>query len=342
MTRENYAGIDYFRFIAAFMVIAIHTAPFSVVDKEIDFLLTYCLGRVAVPFFLMTTGYFVLSPYVFSGFERKSPLHKYLVKNTGLYLAATFLYLPLMIYSNRLPHTIPELVKAFFFDGTFYHLWYFPAAVIGCNILMILTEKSMKAAVLFCAAAYTVGLFGDTYYGVVKDAPLIGAFYEEIFQISSYTRNGLFFAPVFILLGMLLANKSFRCSKQNAYLGFFLSLFFMFAEGFVTFRMDLQKHNSMYFFLLPVMYFLFQLLLSAPGKAPGWLRNGSMLLYIIHPAVIALLRAIAKAIKQTPLLVENTLVHYLCVCLLSACIVLCIHLIAERRTFYVSKRKSLD
>lgn len=342
MQRKNYAGIDGFRLIAAFMVIAIHTAPFSIVDDEIDYLLTYCLSRVAVPFFLMATGYFVLAPYVFSGFENKASLHRYLVKNTGLYLAATFLYLPLMIYSGNLPHTLPKLIKTFLFDGTFYHLWYFPAAIIGCNLLMLLAEKSMKAAVLFSAAAYIIGLFGDSYYGVVKDSPLFGPFYEEIFQISSYTRNGIFFAPVFLLLGMFLANKAFCCSRQNAWTGFLLSLFFMLMEGYVTFRMDLQKHNSMYLFLLPVMYFLFQLLLCVPGKMPVWLRSGSMLLYVIHPAVIVLLRAIAKAANQTTLFVQNTLVHYLCVCLLSSGIVFCIHRILERRTFYVSKRKSLD
>lgn len=63
------AGIDYFRMAAAFMVIAIHIAPFADWSEEADFLLTYCLGRVAVPFFFMTTGYFVLAPYVKSGRE---------------------------------------------------------------------------------------------------------------------------------------------------------------------------------------------------------------------------------------------------------------------------------
>ena len=59
----NYAGVDYFRIVAAVMVIGIHTAPFSGISKAFDFLLTYCAGRVAVPFFFMTTGYFVLGSW---------------------------------------------------------------------------------------------------------------------------------------------------------------------------------------------------------------------------------------------------------------------------------------
>ena len=81
MRHKTFAGIDYFRLIAAFMVIAIHTSPLSVWNEGIDFLITYCVGRIAVPFFFMTTGYFVLAPYVFSNFKKKSPFHKYLVKN---------------------------------------------------------------------------------------------------------------------------------------------------------------------------------------------------------------------------------------------------------------------
>ena len=54
--------IDYFRVVAAFFVIAIHTAPFSSIEPRLDAVLTYGLCRIAVPFFLMTTGYFVLGP----------------------------------------------------------------------------------------------------------------------------------------------------------------------------------------------------------------------------------------------------------------------------------------
>lgn len=58
MKKKNYAGIDAFRLAAAFMVIRIHTAPFSKISPELDFLLTYCIGRVAVPFFSDDYGIF--------------------------------------------------------------------------------------------------------------------------------------------------------------------------------------------------------------------------------------------------------------------------------------------
>ncbi len=342
MKRKNYAGIDFFRFFAALLVIAIHTAPLSFWNNDLDFLLTYCFGRIAVPFFLMTTGYFVLAPHVLNGFGKKETMHHYLIKNTGLYLAATAFYFPLMLYSHNLPHSIAEFLKSLLFDGTFYHLWYFPAAVIGCNLILFFAARSMKSAVIFSAAAYITGLLGDSCYGLVKDLPIISDLYDGIFQISSYTRNGIFFTPVFLLLGVFIAIPGLCCSKKACIRGICISLPLLFLEGFLTYSAKLQKHNSMYFFLLPVMYFLFQLLLTIPGKAPAWLRNCSMLIYIIHPAVIVLLRGIAKTANLTSLLVDNTLMHYFCVCLLSVAIVTGIRFLLERRSVYVSKRTRLD
>ncbi len=56
-TRRN-GGLDIFRLIAAFLVVAIHTSPLSSLNETADFILTRIIARIAVPFFLMVTGYF--------------------------------------------------------------------------------------------------------------------------------------------------------------------------------------------------------------------------------------------------------------------------------------------
>ena len=61
--RKNYGAVDNFRLAAAFLIVAIHTSPLQSFSEVADFLVTYCVGRVAVPFFLMVTGFFVLAPY---------------------------------------------------------------------------------------------------------------------------------------------------------------------------------------------------------------------------------------------------------------------------------------
>lgn len=317
MKNKNFAGIDYFRLPAALLVVAIHTAPLSCINELSDFLITYCLGRVAVPFFFMVTGYFVVAPYVKSGFRRKKPFYKYLIKNGVLYLAAVLLYLPLSWYAGHLDLSLGNFLKALLVDGTFYHLWYFPAVITGCLILVLLMRHLPHCVPFLVITAYIAGLAGDSYYGLIQDIPWLRDIYEAVFSVSSYTRNGLFFAPVFLFSGMLLCDTKYRCGKLFSRIGLSVSMLFLLLEGYITWIYKLQRHNSMYLFLIPVMYFLFLLLLNIKGSSPPFFRDSSMLLYLIHPAVIIVLRGAAKFLGLTHFLVENTLVHYGAVCMLS-------------------------
>ena len=52
-------ALDRFRLLAAVLVVAIHTSPLTTYTALGDFYLTRVLGRVAVPFFLMVSGYFL-------------------------------------------------------------------------------------------------------------------------------------------------------------------------------------------------------------------------------------------------------------------------------------------
>ena len=48
---------------------------------------------------------------------------------------------------------------------------------------------------------YLCGLLGDSYYGLAAKVPALKWPMGKLFAISSYTRNGLFFAPLFLMLG---------------------------------------------------------------------------------------------------------------------------------------------
>lgn len=317
MSQKNYTGIDVFRLVAAFFIIAIHTAPLKGIDMTLDFLVTYCIGRIGVPFFLMVAGYFVLSSS--ASLKRRSVKSKrYLIKLLFLYVVATILYLPINLYAGKRPGNIWEMLKAFVFDGTFYHLWYLPAAILGCIILLVLFKFcSMRAVGIISGILYLVGTLGDSYYGLVKSVGFIDNLYELIFRVSSYTRNGIFYAPIFLWLGVLAAQKE---RERKPWTGLAVSLVLMLAEGLFTYRMGWQKHNSMYIMLVPVMYFLFALLLDMGGKKDSSfqrLREVSLWVYLLHPICIILVRGGARVVHMTELLVDNSLVHYVAVCVLS-------------------------
>lgn len=78
--KQRFGGLDRFKFIAAFLVVAIHTSPLSSFSANADFLLTRVLARTAVPFFLMVTGYFLLPQYLFEKSMDRRPLLRFLKK----------------------------------------------------------------------------------------------------------------------------------------------------------------------------------------------------------------------------------------------------------------------
>jgi len=341
--RKNYAAIDNFRLVAALLIVAIHTAPLASFSESADFLVTYCFGRIGVPFFLMVTGFFVLAPYQRrnanrfssgqseridygdSGRTGNGSIGKFLRKTAVLYGASTLLYFPLKLYSKNLSDSVGGWLKEIFFDGTFYHLWYLPAVILGCLLLVVLLRFCSPltiSAVVF--VLYIFGVLGDSYYGLVSEVPFFKIVYEGIFQVSSYTRNGIFFAPVFLWLGVLLANGKIKISREHARVGFVVSMAAMLAEGFLSFHFQWQKHNSLYFLLLPVMFYLFELLLSMRGKEIACARELSMYIYILHPLCIVVVRGVAGVLKMSKLLVEQSLIHYLAVVLVSVALSLAV------------------
>lgn len=341
-TRKNYAAIDDFRLVAALLIVAIHTAPLESFDKTADFLVTYCLGRIGVPFFLMVTGFFVLGPYQ----KKRRPeiisrgVGKFLKKTAALYAVSTLLYLPLKIYSGNISNNVGGWLKEIFFDGTFYHLWYLPAVLLGCLLILgFLQFCSPMAVSVLVFVLYVIGVLGDSYYNLISQIPFLKTVYEGLFFVSSYTRNGIFFAPMFLWMGVLLANGKVRMTKRTAGIGFAISLVGMLAEGFVTYYFEWQKHNSMYFLLIPVMFFLFELLVLQQGKEIEIARDLSMYIYILHPLCIVLVRGIAGALKMTKLLVEQSLIHYFVVVIASILLSLAV---VECKTIYRKHFVELD
>lgn len=145
---QSYGGLDRFRILAAVLVIAIHTSPLGSYSADADFFLTRILARVAVPFFFMVTGQFVLCPQFFSSGSKAGSVRRpfgqcagggepraiwnYLGKLAFIYGISIALYLPLGIYAGHYRGlTLAKALQMLIFEGTFYHLWYFPACMLG-------------------------------------------------------------------------------------------------------------------------------------------------------------------------------------------------------------------
>lgn len=337
-TKQNYGGLDRFRIAAALLVVAIHTSPLAYLNEDADFFLTRILARVAVPFFFMVTGQFVVS-----AFDTKTPF-PYIKKMALLYGLSILLYLPIGIYAGHYDDlSVPGVLRMVLFDGTFYHLWYFPACIIGILLLWLMSRFMNRRGMLAVSVLlYLVGLFGDSYYGLTEQVPVLKTAYSFLFRLFSHTRNGLFLAPVFLLAGAWMSRRfvtesngtpeSVTSAKKRvpAVIGLILSFAAMTAEAFTLRYFGLQRHDSMYLALIPTMLFLYRLLAGSSTNPHRLLRTAATWIYLLHPAMIVVVRGSAKVLSATGFLVENGILHYLAVIFLSAAAAFPLSVFVER------------
>jgi serine/alanine racemase len=335
--KEGYTGIDLFRVAAALLVVAIHTSPLTSVNDTADFVFTRAVARVGVPFFFMISGFALFSARPFGHVA----LRRFVSRTLKLYAVSILIYLPLNVYTGlfRERPLVSVLLKDLVFDGTVYHLWYFPAAIIGACIVWLLYSKAgFKTALAVTGILYVIGLLGDSYYGFAEQVPFLKTAYGYGFGAFDYTRNGLFFTPLFMLLGGMVGDKKGsvlfclatdgngrRVPRQNRtvpflsplsldVIGFIVFFALMIAEALILHRLGVQRHDSMYVMLAPCMYFLFSLLTHARGLRLPRCRAFSMIVYVIHPMIIAAVLPVARVTGLSGILVDNSVVHYVVVC----------------------------
>ena len=192
---------------------------------------------------------------------------------------------------------------------------------------------------------YLIGLFGDSYYGITSSFEITKNIYDVIFKIFEYTRNGLFYVPIFIYMGYMLKEKQLNIrTKQNVILIVF-SIILMIIEGLILRQFDLQRHDSMYIMLIPLMFVLFNLIIQKQDKSANnkKLRELSTTIYIMHPLFIIVVRGIAKIVHLQDLMIDNSVIHYLLVVISTIIFSICFEFIKEKiKDGRNSKRQSLD
>ncbi|MEQ7149107.1 membrane-bound serine racemase VanT [Enterococcus gallinarum] len=310
-------GIDQFRVIAAMMVVAIHCLPLHYLWPEGDILITLTIFRVAVPFFFMISGYYVFAELaVANSYPSRQRVFNFIKKQLKVYLLATLMFLPLALYSQTIGFDLPvgTLAQALLVNGILYHLWYFPALITGSLLLTsLLIHVSFKKVFWLAAGLYLIGLGGDSWFGLIQQTP-IEPFYTAVFHLLDGTRNGIFFTPLFLCLGVLVRKQSEKRSLSKTALFFLISLIGLLIESAYLHGFSIPKHDSMYLFLPVVLFFLFPLILRwhphRTWKHPGQL---SLWLYLLHPYTIAGTHFLSQKIS----ILQNNLINYLVVLILT-------------------------
>lgn len=303
-------NLDVSRFIAALMITAIHIYPLASFSESLDYTMTRIIFRIAVPLFLMITGYFIIP----KSLDNINNLKTYTKKILKLYLISILIFLPINIYNGYFTNfSILNFLKDLLFNGTFYHLWYFPGLILGLWLTYIFVKKlKPKTTFILISFLFLIGILGDNYYGLVSNITFFEKLYNLIFSVFEYTRNGLFYMPIFIYLGYIANFKKPKISFKKHLLLNLIFLSLMIIEGLLLYTNNIPRHSSMYFLLIPLSYYLFTFILNYTKGTNKTLRSISTWIYILHPLFIVIIHFASKIVHLESLF-SNTLINYLSV-----------------------------
>lgn len=207
--KNEFAMVDYCKFIFSFLVIYIHISAFKNINPDLSFWIKEVLARIAVPYFFISTGFFLGN-----GIKDKDRVFSYLKKITVMYILYSMIYLPQIIYSlvvknYGLMNAILKFSRDFLFVGTYTHLWYFLAIIVSVYLLYILLSVfkiKKEYIIVFAISMYLIGVIGLRFKENLAEIPLLSYY----FRVFSTTRNGLFFGLLFVLIGYLIRTSNLK------------------------------------------------------------------------------------------------------------------------------------
>lgn len=288
--KKEYFAIDVLKFIAAYMIMAIHFMPFEDINKELNFWFTQVFCRMAVPFFFVVSGYFAANKLQ----DGKKTI-QYLKRILLMYLLYTLLYLPFMLEEYRkLGYSVFEklttFLKAFFIWGSYFHLWYFLALIVAVGLvygLIHFVKLSDKQILIVTGCLYVIGTLGNAYRNLWREIPVVECLfsaYESVFQT---TRNGIFMGPFLIVLGYLVRKNADKI-KYRKYWLYAIGLFvLMNVEEYFARALTGHAGQSMLFVtpFVVLAIFLTACFIPVPEKLVPigiFLRNMSVIIYGVH------------------------------------------------------------
>ena len=285
---RNLLSIDIAKYIASVCVVAIHIFNTSSINNTTEFLFINGIARLSVPFFFCCTGYFLAE----KGFENRKIIVSYIKKLLKTYFILSLIYIPIEIIKMIGTDTfntkhIINYLHIIIVEGSFLHLWYFPATIFAVWFIHILFKRiSFKYLCLASIFLYFIGVLGDGYAGTLILFPdwlqTIMRKYKTYF-IS--TRNGLFFGFPFVIVGVAIFRNKNILNKFTFLPWFIISIIVVCIETFFLGKFNIAEDYNMIISIFPATIFLFCTLLkmriSSTYNKVNW-RHYSSIIYESH------------------------------------------------------------
>lgn len=270
MSKGYHTLTDIFKFVGAILIIAIHTQPFDN-QKILSFIINIQLARLIVPLFFVFSSYYLFKKIHSTQTNRTYILKNYIYNLIKIYLIACLLYTPLTIFINRNQLTIPLLLYKFFYNGLYYHLWFFLALIYSTVLCYILINNQKKQTIPFviCSLFYIVGY-------------LINILNIDFLSFMGNGRDGIFYGLIYVYIGNILSQKHLKNIKPSSLLLVFPYLL----ETWILYFLNMINPLSALFITLPIFILVLSALLLSNNDYyfhHTWFHNVSLFMYIIHP-----------------------------------------------------------
>lgn len=288
--KKEYFAIDLFKLLAAYLNMSVHFNIFKYINTDLDFWWSHVFCRIGVPYFFITSGYFAANKL-----HDKEKIKEYLKRIFFMYTLYTIIFLPDLIkeyrgYGMGLLDGSLRFVKEFLFSGSYFHLWFFLALLVGVLFLYLLINKfrlNDKKLLVVTGIFYGVGALGNAYRNIWRGIPVIEAVWRAYEAVFMTTRNGIFFAPLLLVLGYLIRKHSAKITYKRYWLYTILFFALMNIEEYFAYSITKHAGQSMLFvtpFVVCALFLTTCFIKTSPKLIPLgiFMRNMSVIVYGFH------------------------------------------------------------
>lgn len=261
-------SIDILKIILAFFVVFLHMHLLRDSYPELSFVLVNGIFRMAVPTFLIITGYYFY--YV----DNTDKLKKWLIRTFSLYFIWSLVYVPFWKEGDTLMNIL----------FGYHHLWYLIGTFFSGIILFFIRKRSVGVLIILVIVLFTIGYgmqtLGNLHYFKNETDSIINLF-------PSY-RNFLLVCFPFLTVGYLINKLNLDMKYVPSLITIIGATGLVALEAFLNYKMVSPTEN---------IDLLFSLLIACPlifmyckNKSvmvdTKILASLSTAIYLVHPLLM--------------------------------------------------------
>lgn len=252
----------------ALIIVFTHVSPYLGMSAEAYFWTRDCFARVAVPFFFVSSGFFLFRKM--SSDIAFSTVRRYWVRILRVYVVWTLVYLPLpyvwdLIFQDPagILHGIMTELRNAVFTTSFFHLWFLRSLLVSVPLVALCFWRGWRMRSIFAcfACTYVINLLATSYLPVYHQMaahlPALASFVAHYEAIIPAPPNGLCFGALFVSIGACAAFHASSLSTMTLHWGLLLSLLAFSIEGLFVSQFPEGLLHDGYIILPILMFFLF-------------------------------------------------------------------------------------